>query len=92
MGFVFLTLSLIGSNNEPVADTATARMIKSGMTRAEVEKLVGEPLHGYQRLGDALADNVTAIYRTPLLNRVHYVQGRVVRVTPEPGVQIGQIP
>lgn len=58
--------------------------IRLGMSRAEVEQLVGEPTHGHLSLGDPRAGRVTALYRWPRLKEITYVHNRVVRVVPPP--------
>ncbi len=58
--------------------------IRLGMSRAEVERLIGEPTHGEDRSGDPLDGRVTAIYRWPRLKAITYAHGRVVRVVPPP--------
>lgn len=55
--------------------------VRPGMTRAEVERLLGEPFHGFTRLGDPHALRLTAEYRC-VVRSVTYQHGVVVHVEP----------
>ena len=55
--------------------------VRPGITRAEVERLLGEPFHGFTRLGDPRADERTAEYRR-VVQSVTYQHGVVVHVDP----------
>jgi len=82
MGFllpVIISACLMPAPRPAVGDHPIIRL---GMGIAEVERLVGEPLYGYERHGDALKGFKTASYRLPRLKEIAYANNRVISVTP----------
>src|SRR5437867_3037170 len=71
-GCLLLASGRHGTGEQPV--------VIPGMTRAEVEQIVGEPTFGYQLTGDPVWGTTSALYYTPRLKVVHYRGGKVVRV------------
>lgn len=57
------------------------QVVRPGMSRAEVERRIGEPFNGYTRFGDPLANILYAHHRHPRLE-VTYQHDIVTHVDP----------
>ncbi len=82
MGFLFPVVISVCLIPAPRPVDVNRPIIRLGMNIAEVERLVGEPLYGYERHGDALKGFKTAFYRMPKLKEIVYANNRVISVTP----------